>query len=300
MQFVFYLAIGFTVFLTVALLCAPVLLRPSPEAQHILDVVTSNRQDQRTIKGKEVLQDSIMSIGRDLRGRLGIGENVKLKQRFLEAGLRDKSALDLFFTIQIVTPVLGAFAGSFIPDNTVFWVFALAVVGYMAPDFWLTKKTSKRRHKIRRSIPDALDLLVICVDAGLGLDQALIRVGSELAISHVEIQEELTQVNLEQRAGKPRLEAWTALSDRTKIEEFKGFVSMLVQTEKFGTPILKALNQFSEEIRMKRRQHAEEAASKTKIKIIFPLVLFIFPCVFIVLLAPALLSIMSGFKGMGN
>jgi tight adherence protein C len=300
MQPLLYLAIGFTVFLTIALLCAPVLLRPSPEAQHILEVVTSNRQDRRTISGKEVLQDGILKIGRDLRGRLGLGENAKLKQRLLEAGLRDKSALDLFFTVQLVTPLIGVFAGSFIPDNTAFWIFAFAVAGYMLPDFWLTKKTSKRRHKIRRSIPDTLDLLVICVDAGLGLDQALIRVGAELAISHREINEELNQVNLEQRAGKPRIEAWQALSERTKIEEFKGFVSMLVQTEKFGTPILKALTQFSDELRMKRRQHAEEAAAKTKIKIIFPLVLFIFPCVFIVLLAPALLSIVSGFKGMGG
>jgi tight adherence protein C len=90
------------------------------------------------------------------------------------------------------------------------------------------------------------------------------------------------------------------VAERTQIEEFKAFVSMLVQTDKFGTPILKALSQFSEEIRMKRRQHAEEAAAKTKIKIIFPLVLCIFPCVFIVLLAPAILSIMSGFKAMGH
>jgi tight adherence protein C len=107
-------------------------------------------------------------------------------------------------------------------------------------------------------------------------------------------------VNLEQRAGKPRLEAWQGMADRTKIEEFKAFVSMLTQTDKFGTPILKALNQFSEEIRTKRKQHAEEAASKTKIKIIFPLVICIFPCVFIVLLAPAILSIASGFKSMGK
>ena len=188
-------------------------------------------------------------------------------------------------------PFLGGFAGSFIPVNTAFWVFAGAVVGYMSPDFWLTKKTSKRRHKIRRSIPDALDLLTICVDAGLGLDQALLRVGAELDISHPEITEELTQVNLEQRAGKGRIEAWQGLAERSNIEEFKAFVSMLVQTDKFGTPILKALNQFSEEIRQKRKQHAEEAASKTKIKIIFPLVLCIFPCIFIVLLAPAILSI---------
>ncbi len=300
MQIVFFLGIGFTMFLMIALLCAPMLLKPSPEAQRILEVVTSNRKDQRTVGGKELLQDGILKIGRDLRARLGLAENVKLKKRLLQAGMRDKSTLDGFFAVQMGLPLVFAFAGSFIPENTAFWVFALAVVGYMSPDFWLTRKTAQRRHKIRRSIPDCLDLLVICVDAGLGLDQALLRVGSELAISHPEINEELTQINLEQRAGKPRLEAWQGVADRTQIEEFKSFVSMLMQTDKFGTPILKALSQFSEEIRQKRRQHAEEAAAKTKIKIIFPLVLFIFPCVFIVLLAPALLSIASGFQNMGH
>ncbi|MBB5056286.1 tight adherence protein C [Granulicella aggregans] len=300
MDVLLYLAITFTIFLAIALLSAPVVLRPSPEAQRILEVVTSNRADRRTIRGKELITDGILKAGRDLRARLGMAENVKLKKRLLEAGLRDKSTLDIFFAVQLACPLLGCFAGSFIPDNTAFWVFALAVVGYMAPDFWLTKKTSKRRHVIRRSIPDCLDLLVICVDAGLGLDQALIRVSSELSVSHPEINEELNQVNLEQRAGKPRLEAWQGVAERTQIEEFKAFVSMLVQTDKFGTPILKALSQFSEEIRMKRRQHAEEAAAKTKIKIIFPLVLCIFPCVFIVLLAPAILSIMTGFKAMGH
>jgi tight adherence protein C len=300
MDTIFILAIGLTAFCTIALLCAPVLLRPSPEAQHILDVVTSNRKDRRTIRSKEIFENSVLKLAKDLRGRLGVSENVQLKKRLIEAGMRDKSTLDSFFAIQIAAPLLGAFAGSFMPSNTAFWIFAFAVAGYMSPDFWLTRKTSQRKKKIRKSIPDVLDLLVICVDAGLGLDQALLRVGSELEISHPEINEELTQVNLEQRAGKPRLEAWQGLADRTRIEEFKAFVSMLMQTDKFGTPILKALNQFSEEVRLKRKQHAEEAAAKTKIKIIFPLVICIFPCVFIVLLAPAILSIVDGFKGMGH
>ena len=300
MQIIFLMGIGFTVFLMIALLCAPMLLKPSPEAERILEVVTSSRKDKRNIGGTELFQEGILKIGRDLRAKLGLAENIKLKKRLLEAGMRGKGTLDSFFAAQFGLPLLFAFGGSFIPDNTAFWVFALAIVGYMSPDFWLTRKTGQRRHKIRRSIPDCLDLLVICVDAGLGLDQALLRVGSELAISHPEINEELTQINLEQRAGKPRLEAWQGVAERTQIEEFKAFVSMLVQTDKFGTPILKALNQFSEEIRLKRKQHAEEAAAKTKIKIIFPLVLFIFPCVFIVLLAPALLNIVSGFKDMGH
>lgn len=300
MEVVFYLGIGFTVFLAIALLSAPMLLKPSPEAERLLEVVTSARADKRTVRGKELVQDGILKMGRDLRARLGLAENVKLKKRLIEAGMRDKSTLDSFFAVQLVMPLLGAVAGTFAPVNTAFWVFAGAIVGYMSPDFWLTRKTSKRRQKIRRSIPDALDLLTICVDAGLGLDQALLRVGAELGISHPEITEELTQVNLEQRAGKGRIEAWQALADRSHIEEFKSFVGMLIQTDKFGTPILKALNQFSHEIRQKRRQHAEEAAAKTKIKIIFPLVLCIFPCIFIVLLAPAILSIASGFKSTGQ
>jgi tight adherence protein C len=300
MDILLVFAIGITVFLTIALLSAPVLLKPSPEAERLLEVVTSQRDDKRTVRSKEVMQETILRIGRDLRARLGMAENEKLKKRLIAAGMRDKSTLDIFFAVQIVMPLLGGFAGSFIPVNTAFWVFACAVVGYMSPDFWLTKKTAARRKRIRRSIPDALDLLTICVDAGLGLDQAMLRVGAELSVSHPDINEELTQVNLEQRAGKPRMEAWQALADRTQLEEFKAFVSMLIQTDKFGTPILKALNQFSEEIRMKRRQHAEEAASKTKIKIIFPLVICIFPCIFIVLLAPAIISISSGFKSMGQ
>ena len=178
--------------------------------------------------------------------------------------MRGKGTLDSFFAAQFGLPLLFAFGGSFIPDNTAFWVFALAIVGYMSPDFWLTRKTGQRRHKIRRSIPDCLDLLVICVDAGLGLDQALLRVGSELAISHPEINEELTQINLEQRAGKPRLEAWQGVAERTQIEEFKAFVSMLVQTDKFGTPILKALNQFSEEIRPEKKAACRGSRSQDK------------------------------------
>jgi tight adherence protein C len=198
-------------------------------------------------------------------------------------------------------PILFGALASFIPSNTAFWVFALAIVGYMMPDMWLKRKTKARQKKIRRSLPDAIDLLVICVDAGLGLDQALLRVGEELVVSHPEINEEFLQVNLEQRAGKSRLDAWQSLAERTQVEELSNFVNMLVQTDRFGTPILKALTRFSEDLRMGRRQHAEQAAAKTKIKIIFPLVFCIFPCLFIVLLVPALLSITTGMKALtGN
>ena len=302
MQIIFYMAFTFTIFCTVVLLMTPVLLKRTPEAQRVLDVVSTKRLSERTMLsgGQDKLQERLLYIAHALRSKLGFSENTQLVERLATAGMRSKSAYDGFFAAQFLMPLVGAFLGTFIPVNTIFWILACGVIGYMSPDFWLTLKTKKRKKKIQRSMPDAIDLLVICVDAGLGLDQALLRVGEELVISHPEINEEFTQVNLAQRAGQPRLEAWQTLADRTKIEEFLQFVSMLNQTDRFGTPVSKALSRFSEELRTKRRQRAEEAASKTKIKIIFPLVLFIFPCIFIVLLAPAILSIAAGLKGMGN
>ena len=299
-QMIFYIGIALTAFCLMALLLVPVLVKPSPEAARIMDVVQSQRPDKRVVRNKEKVVEKLLEAARELRERLGLTENRKLKGRLLAAGMRNSGTADIFFAVQFLAPLIGAFGGSFFKENTLFWVFAFAVAGFMAPDMWLSKMVNRRKNRIRRSLPDALDLLVICVDAGLGIDQALLRVGEEIALSYPDINEEFTQVNLEQRAGKPRLDAWQSLADRTKIDEFAAFVSMLTQTDRFGTPILKALSRFSEEIRLKRSQHAEEAAAKTKIKIIFPLVLCIFPCIFIVLLAPAILSIMSGLSVMGN
>jgi tight adherence protein C len=300
MQTVFYLGLAFTVFCTVALLLLPMLLKPAPEVQRVMDVAASKQTEKRETLGEETLQDKLLKMAHALRAKVGFSENVKLNERFAQAGFRQPGTPDYFFAAQFLTPLALAFAGTFISDNTVFWVLALAITGYMAPDFWLTMQQSKRKDRIRRSMPDAMDLLVICVDAGLGLDQALLRVGTELALSHKDISEEFAQVNLAQRAGQPRLEAWQMLADRTKIEEFQAFVSMLTQTDRFGTPVTKALARFSEELRQGRRQRAEEAAVKTKIKIIFPLVLCIFPCIFIVLLAPAILIVTGGMSAMGG
>lgn len=303
MAIFFCVLLGIIIFSVVALLLTPNLFRPSPEAQRMYDVVRNDsveRADQRTIRGKEQFQDKLLHLASELRVRLGLADNPKLKSRLAQAGMQKKSSADIFFAAQFLVPIAGAVGGSLIGKNTLYCVVVFAVVGYMIPDVWLTYQTGARRHRIRRSIPDSLDLMVICVDAGLGLDQALLRIGDELAVSHPDIHDEFIQVNREQRAGRPRLEAWQNLADRTEIEEFTSFVSMLAQTDRFGTPIVKALSRFSDEIRLRRKQHAEEQAAKTKIKIIFPLVLCIFPCIFIVLLAPAILNIMTGLKGMGQ
>jgi tight adherence protein C len=299
MGLVFYAALTFTVFLVLALLLAPVILRPSHAARRILEMVQSNRPDVRKVGTKERIQETILSLARALRVKFGLAEDEKTKQQLLSAGIKSTRSMNAYFASRILGPLLGLVCGSLIRTNTVFWALSLGVVFYLVPDMWLKIKIKKRRERIRRSLPDALDLLVICVEAGLGLDQAMLRVGQEMVLSHPDIHQEFMQVNFEQLAGKPRLEAWKSAAERTTIPEFSLFVSMLTQADRFGTPIVRALSRFGDEIRLKRRQRAEEMAAKTKVKILFPLVLFIFPCIFIVLLAPAVLNIannMQSFK----
>ena len=299
MSLIFYIALALTVFLLIAMLLAPVILRPSPAARRMLEMAQSTRPDVRNVGTKERMQRTILSIATGLQARLGLTEDQKVKQQLLSAGIRSSRGMNVYAASRFVGPVIGMVCGSLIRSNTVFWALSLGAVFYLLPDMWLRRKIKKRRERIRRSLPDALDLLVICVEAGLGLDQAMLRVGQELIISHPDIHQEFIQVNLEQLAGKPRLEAWKSAAERTQIPEFALFVSMLTQADRFGTPIVRALSRFGDEIRMKRRQRAEEMAAKTKIKILFPLVLFIFPCIFIVLLAPAILNIaknMQSFK----
>lgn len=296
MIFVYYIALFLAVFCAVALLTVPFLLRPSRESRRILDVVRRQGPDPKAIPTGETAKSQLLTIARSIRSRLGLTEDEKLRQRFISAGFRGSSKLDIYFTARMLGPLLGVIGGSFLSRNTAFWCLCLAAVGYILPDIWLTRAVRSRRKRIQKGIPDAIDLLVICVEAGLGLDQALLRVGQELAVSYPEINEEFNQINLEQRAGKPRLDAWQALADRTKLEEFAALVTMLTQTDRFGTPIVRALSRYAEEIRAQRRQRAEEAAAKTKVKILFPLVCFIFPCIFIVLLGPALLSLGKMFK----
>jgi tight adherence protein C len=299
MSLIFSIAMGFTIFLLLALLLAPVILRPSPAARRMLEMVKSARPDVRSVGYKERVQGTILSMARNLQGRLGLTENEKVKQQLLSGGIRSSRGMNAYAASRFLGPVLGIACGSLIRSNTVFWALSLGAVFYLVPDMWLRTMVKKRRERIRKSLPDALDLLVICVEAGLGLDQAMLRVGQELIISHPDIHQEFMQVNLEQMAGKPRLEAWKSAAERTPIPEFSLFVSMLMQADRFGTPIVRALSRFGDEIRMKRRQRAEEMAAKTKVKILFPLVLFIFPCIFIVLLAPAVLNIaknMQSFK----
>lgn len=291
MNLVFTIAFGGMLFCTAFCLIALVSSTGSSSVKRVREVTATVQQLKQRTTVSQRMGNSLLRLMRGIRIRIGLAESEKLRQRFISAGLRGSGPIETYLAIRMLGPVAAIAAGSFIPGNTFLWIVGLGGLAYLAPDFWLDRAIKSRREKIRRSIPDAIDLLVICVDAGLGLDQAMLRVGTELSISHPEVNEEFLQINREQRAGKPRMEAWQGMADRTKLPDIASFTSMLVQTEKFGTPIARALSTFADGLRQKRRQRAEELAAKTTVKMIFPLVLFIFPNMFIVLLAPAVLSI---------
>jgi tight adherence protein C len=300
MTTIFYGALGFTLFCVIALMFAPLVMRPTAEVQRFFDLVKNNRPERRKVGNRQRFEEGLFSLVTDLRSALGMTIDAKSQERLYAAGYRGTLAPDLFFAAQFLTPLCLVIIASFTEQQTAFWIFIALVLGYLLPNIWLSIAMSRRKDTIRRGLPDAIDLLVICVDAGLGIDQALIRVGQELLISHPEIHAEFSRVHLEQRAGAPRLEAWKNLANRTRIKEIAVFVNMLTQTDRFGTPIAKALGGFAQDLRSSRRQRTEEAAAKTKIKIIFPLVFCIFPCLFVVLLTPAILSIMTNFKSVAR
>ena len=294
---IFYLSFASTLFCGL-FFAVSAFLDQSRSAKRVKEVTIIATSLNRRPTLNQRLEKTFLRAIREIRARVGLAEDEKLRQRFIIAGLRGSGSMEIYFVARLLGPVAAIILGSFIPSNTFFWVAFLAVMAYLAPDFWVDHAIKAKRERIRRSVPDAVDLLVICVDAGLGLDQAMLRVGQELCISHPEINEEFLQINREQRAGKPRMEAWQSMADRTKLVDVASFTSMLVQTEKFGTPIARALSTFADGMRLQRRQRAEEMAAKTTVKMIFPLVLFIFPSMFIVLLAPAILTIERSLSGL--
>jgi tight adherence protein C len=221
----------------------------------------------------------------------------ELVRRLMLAGYRNPASADIFLGARLAIPAaLGILIAVFVEDNTILYFFLAVGIGFFAPDFWLSWAINRRREKIKLSLPDGLDFLAICLEAGLGLDQAVLRLSQELGVSHPDLSEELLQINFEQRAGVPRITAWKAFADRVDLESVRSFVAMLIQTDRFGTPISKSLGSFSDALRTARRQKAEELAAKTTIKLLFPLALFIAPSMGIVLLGPAALSIVKGFK----
>lgn len=214
-------------------------------------------------------------------------------QRLMRAGFRRPEAASVFSAARLVVIAamvsLVYFTGLYKNNPFVLILIAIAL-GFILPDIWLGRQAAARQQVLRLALPDALDLLVICMEAGLGLDQALLYVSQELRIAHPELCAEFDFVNAEMHVGKTRIEALRSLSTRTGVDDLQALVATLVQTDRFGTSVAQSLRIHADDLRTKRRQRAEEMAAKTTVKMIIPLIFFIFPALFVVILGPAVIT----------
>jgi tight adherence protein C len=258
-----------------------------------LEELTVRQDDEARQPRMQSLTGFIKRIGE--KAPQSASELGSLRLRLLQAGYRRPEALTMFFGIRVVFALMlfGVFSTSLIGRPNLLVALGGLGFGYVLPGMALARIAKRRSHKIRMALADALDLLVVSVEAGLGLDQAMSRVGSELAFAYPELSDELRLVNLELRAGKPRADALRNMAERTGVDDLGSLMTMLIQTDKFGTSVAQALRVYSETLRTKRRQRAEEAAAKTGVKMVFPLVLCIFPSIWIVTIGPAAIKFVT-------
>src|SRR6476659_3332862 len=261
------------------------------------EAVVRRRRQARSERLKNVLQ----VLGQRLEG--GRKDTTEVRRFLLQAGYTDPNAVSIYWATRVglafglpiagllVLPLLGAGR-----TQVMLGLVWLGTIGWIGPTFFVRSRLKARQKEVQLALPDMLDMLVVCVEAGLGLNQALVRVADEIDHVSTVMSEQLTMVNLEMRAGTPRDEALKNLADRTGLPDMKSLVAMLIQTDRFGTSVADALRVHSETMRTKRRQRAEEAAAKTTIKLVFPLVLFVFPAMFVVVLGPTAIALYRTFS----
>ena len=227
-----------------------------------------------------------------------------LRKRLMMAGFRGDTAVPIFRGAQILAAGVGVVGGLSLrlglENISLILPVILAGIGWMIPNFILGSLVRRRHDRLRLSLPDALDLLVICVEAGMGLDQAIQKVSQELSLAHKEICEELTLVVLEARAGKRRIDALHNLSDRTGQDDIRKLVQVLAQSDRFGTSMSDALHAHSDFMRVKRRQDAQERAGKVGVKLIFPIFFFILPSILAIAAGPAIIRVFKVLMPMMN
>jgi tight adherence protein C len=223
----------------------------------------------------------------------------RLRKRLAMAGYHGLMPAALYALGEIVLPIVVGF-GVFLyvgVGRGMLFAAAGAIAGFALPGIWLENRINKRKKQIQNGLPDALDLFIVCLEAGSGLDQAIVRATEELGLSYPALAEELRLITTEIRAGKPRLQAFRNFADRTNVEDVKSLVGMLVQTDRFGTSVAQALRTHADVARTKRRQRAEERAGKVGVKLVFPLVLCLFPAFYVVTLGPAIIQFVRIFYG---
>jgi tight adherence protein C len=249
-------------------------------------------------KQKERARNLLAKVGSFVPAAAGARAS-RAQIMMMRAGYRSSEASLAIQGMKMLTPIalvaLVLVTGAY-RSNPLFVLLLAAVLGFMLPETWLLWRIKKRQHRLRQALPDGLDLLVICVEVGLGLDQSILRVAQELRIVHPELSDELQMVNLEMRVGKSRLDALRELARRTGLDELKALVAMLIQTERFGTSIAQSLRIHSDDLRTRRRQRAEEMSAKTTVKMVPALVFFIFPALLVVILGPAMITLLHQFR----
>jgi tight adherence protein C len=253
---------------------------------------------QRDSQSSAVRQvaESIGVFGSSIRKAVATGEKEAsvVRKRLVMAGYRREQHVNVLYAARFIVPMLLCvviyFTGIYHWSPVLTFLFAL-VIGYLAPDYWLTHQIAARETDLRFGLPDTLDLLVVCLEAGLSLDQAVLRAADELSFTHPAIADELGLVMLEVRAGKPRVDAWRSLTERTDESSVRMLVSILIQSDQFGTGISRTLRIHSDTMRTQRKQRVEEMAAKTTVKLVFPLALLIFPSVMLVAVGSAFIQI---------
>ncbi len=273
----------------------------------------SKDQDLRLLRNKaknRVSNDSMFAKAAPILSKPVMPQNAEqqttLKGKLASAGFRKENASSLFLASKTAGFVVCGLAGAAVAMNAekdmlnlIGQTIFAAGVGFMLPNLWLNMSISKRAEAIRNGLPDSLDLMVIGVEAGLGLDAALLRVSDEMGNVYPPLAEEFQIALVETQMGVTRAEALTKMAERSAVQEMRALVATITQAEKLGTSIAKALRTQADSLRSKRRQRAEERAQKTAVKLLLPLILFIFPTIFIVLAGPAAIQLMETFSGNG-
>jgi tight adherence protein C len=283
---------AFFIFLAVLMIAAAQRERSAVVKRIRTLVVDPDAEEDIHMRTTEKAVRRISLIASAIRTRMGAETNETVQERFIAAGIRLPKVSDVYYVVRILTPVVIALAGWAISRMLIVGI-AGAIIGYIAPSFVLDSLVKRYTKRIRRAMPDVVDLLVVCVDAGFGIEQALLRTAREMSIAYPEVCYELIETNRQRQAGLTREQAWENLVSRTKVDDIEALVSILNQSEQLGTPLASGLRNLSDSLRTHRRLVAQETAARASVLLLIPLVLFIFPTVFIVIMGPAVLTLMN-------
>lgn len=305
MLYLAIIGIFFAVALISALILYPILTKRTDIQQRIQGIIPQREQSPiqaSLLRQKTPLQDFLTKAGQILPK--SSAEHSKYTEYLVAAGYHKESLyiyLGCKFILAITLPLIFIIlyslpTGKVLNPEFLLVEAGLLITGFLLPSYWLQKKVHNRSTEIFHSLPDVLDLLTICVEAGVSIDASLVRVTENPQFNGTPLAEEIKKASMEMRAGKLRTEALKDMADRTRVDDVKAFVTMLIQTERFGTSLSQALRVHSDSLRTKRRQIAEEAAAKTSVKMLLPLVFFVFPALLIVILGPAFMILIQSFK----